>query len=70
MLVFVDPMLAAVALLTQFASLLGYYACLKMHYLMPMSRGAWALLLVIALALWSLCKQLFPSKNESKKKLS
>lgn len=69
-LVFVDPMLAAVALLTQFASLLGYYACLKMHYLMPMSRGAWALLLVIALALCSLCKQLFPSKNESKKNLS
>ena len=32
------------AVLTQFASLLGYHAYLKMRFLMPMSRGAWALI--------------------------
>lgn len=69
-LAFVDPMLGAVALLMQFASLLGYYACLKMHYLMPMSRGAWALLLVIVLAGFSLYRALSSPKNEIKKNLS
>lgn len=69
-LAFVDPMFAAAALLMQFASLLGYHAYLKMRYLLPMSRGAWAVLLVIVLALLSLCIQLFPRKNEIRKNLS
>lgn len=69
-LAFVDPMFAAAALLMQFASLLGYHAYLKMRYLLPMSRGAWAVLLVMILALLSLCIQLFPRKNEIRKNLS
>lgn len=69
-LAFVDPMFAAAALLKQFASLLGYHAYLKMRYLLPMSRGAWAVLLVMILALLSLCIQLFPRKNEIRKNLS
>ncbi len=69
-LAFVDPMFAAAALLMQFASLLGYHAYLKMRYLLPMSRGAWAVLLVMILALCSLCIQLFPRKNEIRKNLS
>lgn len=69
-LAFVDPMFAAAALLMQFASLLGYHAYLKMRYLMPMSRGAWAVLLVMALALWSLCAQLFRSEQHKRKNLS
>lgn len=69
-LAFVDPMFAAAALLMQFASLLGYHAYLKMRYLMPMSRGAWAVLLVMILALCSLCIRLFPRKNENPKNLS
>ncbi len=40
----------AVAPLAQFASLLGYHAYLKMRYLLPMSYGAWALVLVLILA--------------------
>jgi len=41
------PLLPA-ALLTQFASLLGYHAYLKMRYLLPMRYGAFALILVLA----------------------
>ena len=41
---------AAVASLCQFASLLGYHAYLKMRYLLPMSYGSWALILVLILA--------------------
>ncbi len=41
---------AAVAPLCQFASLLGYHAYLKMRYLLPMSYGSWALILVLILA--------------------
>ncbi|MDO4982010.1 MAG: conjugal transfer protein TraL [Eubacteriales bacterium] len=36
--------LAAVPLLVQFASLLGYYAYLKMEFLLSMNRGSWALI--------------------------
>ena len=39
----------AVAPLCQFASLLGYHAYLKMRYLLPMSYGSWALILVLLL---------------------
>lgn len=39
-----------VAPLCQFASLLGYHAYLKMRYLLPMSYGSWALILVLILA--------------------
>jgi hypothetical protein len=38
-------------LLASFASLLGYHAYLKMRFLMPMSYGATALILVIALVI-------------------
>ena len=43
------------ALLTQFASLLGYHAYLKMRFLLPMRYGALALLatLTIAIAFFS-----------------
>ena len=50
-LVFCVPILAPVAALTQFASLLGYYAYLVMKFLLYMDHGARALLLVLA-ALW------------------
>lgn len=62
-LAFVDPMFMAAALLMQFASLLGYHAYIMLRYLLPMSRGAWAVLLVMALALWSLCARLFPPRE-------
>ncbi len=39
----------AVAPLCQFASFLGYHAYLKMRYLLPMSYGSWALILVLLL---------------------
>lgn len=38
------------AVLAQFASLLGYHAYLKMRYLLPMSYGSWALILVLIMA--------------------
>ncbi|MBR5343527.1 MAG: DUF2029 domain-containing protein [Oscillospiraceae bacterium] len=43
-LVFSLPLLAPVAALTQFASLLGYYAYLVMKFLLYMDRGSWALI--------------------------
>ncbi len=45
------PMLWLAAPLTQFASLLGYHAYLKMRYLLPMRYGSAALILSFALAL-------------------
>lgn len=42
------PLLPA-ALLTQFASLLGYHAYLKMRFLLPMCYGAYAFIIVIVL---------------------
>ena len=50
-LVFCIPLLAPVAALTQFASLLGYYAYLVMKFLLYMDRGAWALIAALAI-LW------------------
>ena len=46
-LAFAFPVTAPVAALTQFASLLGYYAYLVMRYLLLMSHGARALLLAL-----------------------
>ena len=50
-LAFVEPMLSPAALFTQFASLLGYHAYLKMRYLLPMRYGTAALILSLALSL-------------------
>ena len=51
------------ALLTEFASLLGYHAYLKMRYLLPMSYGAWALVISMVMAV------LFWYANRNKKKI-
>ena len=48
-LAFAAPTYAAVALLVQFASLLGYHAYLKMRYLLLMDRGALALVFALIL---------------------
>ena len=56
-LAFVIPELAPVAVLTQFASLLGYHAYLKMRYLMPMRYGAFALIASITLCMIWLYKR-------------
>ena len=50
-LAFACPPLAPAALLTQFASLLGYHAYLKMRYLLPMRYGSATLIVAFALAL-------------------
>ena len=47
LLAFILPITAPLAALTQFASLLGYHAYLKMRYLLLMDRGACALILVL-----------------------
>ena len=47
---FAVPKLAAAASLTQFASLLGYYAYLRLRFLMPMKYGSFALIAVLILA--------------------
>lgn len=44
----VQPQLAPLAALCEFASLLGYHAYLKARYLLLMSWGAWALVAVLA----------------------
>lgn len=69
-LAFVDPLFAAAAVLMQFASLLGYHAYLKMRYLLPMSRGAVAVALVIVLAACSLCLELFSRKQGENKNIT
>lgn len=48
-LAFAAPLLIPAAPLTQFASLLGYHAYLKMRYLLYMNHGARALLVVLCL---------------------
>lgn len=47
---FALPPFLAGALLTEFASLLGYHAYLKMRYLLPMSYGSAALIIVLSMA--------------------
>ena len=54
----------AAAPLSQFASLLGYHAYLKMRYLLPMSYGSWALLLVLVMAGTLLFRQLGTGKGK------
>lgn len=54
-----------VAPFTQFASLLGYHAYLKMRYLLPMSYGSWALILVLILTGALLFREL--EKGQDKK---
>ncbi len=61
-LAFVCPPLTAVALLAQFASLLGYHAYLKMRYLLTMDKGAIALILAFIITL-----VFFVSSLEAKK---
>ncbi len=53
-LAFVIPKLSFTPALVSFASLLGYHAYLKMRFLLPMSYGAAALLIVIICLLFSL----------------
>ncbi len=61
-LAFVIPALGYCPILVSFASLLGYHAYLKMQFLLPMSWGAAALLLVIVSLLISLMLK-FPKKS-------
>ena len=63
---FTVPPLAAVPLLVQFASLLGYHAYLKMRYLLLMDRGSWALILALVLTF----VYLFIELNAHKKRTS
>ncbi|MBO5555929.1 MAG: DUF2029 domain-containing protein [Oscillospiraceae bacterium] len=65
-LAFAAPFFSPAALFTQFASLLGYHAYLKMQYLLPMRFGAAALILSLALSLIYLLMglQVPPPKNE------
>ena len=50
-LVFCVPLLSPVAVLTEFASILGYYAYLVMKWLLTMNYGA-AALIVVLIVLW------------------
>ena len=57
-LAFALPEAAPAALLTQFASLLGYHAYLKMRFFLPMKYGAFALILTLLLCLGLLLREL------------
>ena len=52
------PKRAPLPVLVSFASLLGYHAYFKMRYLLPMSYGAAALILVLVVLLYDLCRML------------
>ena len=69
-LAYAIPMLCLAAPLTQFASLLGYHAYLKMRYLLPMRYGSAALILSTALALIGLLASLLEEKSRRRKKHS
>ena len=69
-LAYAIPMLCLAAPLTQFASLLGYHAYLKMRYLLPMRYGSAALILSMALALIGLLGSLLEEKPRRMKKRS
>ena len=62
------PMLWLAAPLTQFASLLGYHAYLKMRYLLPMRYGSAALILSFALALIGFLGTLAEEKKPRRRK--
>ena len=70
-LVFAFPVYFPTALLTEFASLLGYHAYLKMRYLLPMHYGAAALLIVLAVGVYFLADSLAGKngQNEQKEKI-
>ena len=58
------------ALLCEFASLLGYHAYLRMRYLLPMADGALALIAALAIltaALVMETRQAVPAERKSKK---
>ena len=67
-LAYAMPVLWLAAPLTQFASLLGYHAYLKMRYLLPMRYGSAALILSLALALIGLLSSFLQEKSPRKKK--
>ena len=67
-LAFAMPMLWLAAPLTEFASLLGYHAYLKMRYLLPMRYGSAALILTLALALIGLLSSFLQEKSPRRKK--
>lgn len=67
-LAYAMPVLWLAAPLTQFASLLGYHAYLKMRYLLPMRYGSAALILSLALALIGLLSSFLQEKTPRKKK--
>ena len=70
-LAFAFPVYFPTALLTEFASLLGYHAYLKMRYLLPMHYGAAALLIVLAVGIYFLADSLAGKngQNEQKEKI-
>lgn len=59
----VAPEYLALPILTQFASLLGYHAYLRGYYFLPMSYGAVALAIVLAVALAFTLAQLYSGKK-------
>lgn len=67
-LAYAMPVLWLAAPLTQFASLLGYHAYLKMRYLLPMRYGSAALILSLALALIGLLSSFLQEKSPRRKK--
>ena len=67
-LAYAMPALWLAAPLTQFASLLGYHAYLKMRYLLPMRYGSAALILSLALALIGLLSSFLQEKSPRRKK--
>ena len=70
-LAFAFPVYFPTALLTEFASLLGYHAYLKMRYLLPMHYGAAALIIVLAVGIYFLADSLAGKngQNEQKEKI-
>lgn len=70
-LAFAFPVYSPAALLTEFASLLGYHAYMKMRYLLPMRYGAAALLVVLAVGICFLADSLAGKngQNEQKRKI-
>ena len=62
------PKLIPLALLTQFASILGYHAYLKMRWLLTMNYGAMALILVLLVLFALFVTELFKASPKAAKK--